>query len=80
MFIVILILEVFGSEIIPPKRRRIRIIESESKDSLEDLDEWLDVTEKLDILEITINSYTLYKTVQRNKNEKILLIRNVGKC
>lgn len=38
-----------GSEIILPKRRRMRIIESESEDSLEDLDEWRDVTEELDI-------------------------------
>ena len=38
-----------GSEIILPKRRRMRIIESESEDSLQDLDEWRDVTEELDI-------------------------------
>jgi hypothetical protein len=36
-----------GSEVILPKRRRI--IESESEDSLQDLDEWRDVTEELDI-------------------------------
>ena len=38
-----------GSEIILPKRRRMRVIESESEDSPEDLDEWRDVTEELDI-------------------------------
>ena len=38
-----------GSEIILLKRRRMRVIESESEDSPEDLDEWRDVTEELDI-------------------------------
>ncbi|XP_014481483.1 PREDICTED: piggyBac transposable element-derived protein 4-like, partial [Dinoponera quadriceps] len=38
-----------GSEIILPKRRRMRIIESETEDSLQYLDEWRDVTEKLDM-------------------------------
>lgn len=39
-----------SSEIILPKKRRIRIIESESEDSLQDLlDEWRDVTEELHI-------------------------------
>ncbi|KAK2578322.1 hypothetical protein KPH14_012623 [Odynerus spinipes] len=38
-----------GSEIILPQRRRKIVIESESEESLEDLDEWRDVTEELDI-------------------------------
>lgn len=38
-----------GSEIIPQKRRRVRIIGGE--DLLEDLDEWRDLTEELDIPE-----------------------------
>lgn len=50
----------------------MKTIESKSKDSLEDLDKWHDVTEKVDIPERIINSYILYKTVQRNKNEKAL--------
>lgn len=50
----------------------MRIIESKSEDSLEDLDEWHDVTEKLDIPEKIINSYILYKTVQRNRNKRAL--------
>lgn len=40
-----------GSEIVLPKRRRMRIIESESEDSLEDVDKWRDVTEELVIPE-----------------------------
>ncbi|XP_066596608.1 piggyBac transposable element-derived protein 4-like [Prorops nasuta] len=38
-----------GSEIIPPKRGRMMVIESESEESLEDLDEWRDVTEEIDM-------------------------------
>ncbi|KAI4481598.1 hypothetical protein M0802_013908 [Mischocyttarus mexicanus] len=38
-----------SSEIIRPKRRRMIVIESESEESLEDLDEWRDVMEELDI-------------------------------
>lgn len=50
----------------------MRIIESKSKDTLENLNELHDVTEKLYISERIINSYILYKTVQCNKNEKAL--------
>lgn len=41
-----------GSKIILLKRQRIIAIESKSQESLEDLDEWCDVTEELDTLDI----------------------------
>ncbi|XP_046737562.1 piggyBac transposable element-derived protein 4-like [Diprion similis] len=61
-----------GSEIIQPKRRRMVVIESDSEESSEDLDEWRDVTEELDIpdrihLSVSpknkeISSHSIWKT------------------
>ncbi|XP_070169538.1 uncharacterized protein [Polyergus mexicanus] len=55
-----------GSEIILPKRRRMRIIESESEDSLEDLDEWRDVTEELDRIHFSVSPKVIGPQVPTN--------------